>query len=94
MRDPEQGTELLLALRQLHPDTPIMLLTDLEQEQHGPERKRLGEDLVILQNPRTRPTCGRRSYSGACHRVETTQTATRSLFTQDSARSSCGVPSE
>ena len=48
MRDPERGTELLLSVRHLRPDTPIMLLTDLEPNQHSSGRERLGQDLVIL----------------------------------------------
>lgn len=51
MRDPQRGTELLREVRQLRPDTPVILLTDLERDQHGPAKEWLGSDLVILQKP-------------------------------------------
>ena len=51
MLDPERGTELLDEAHLLRPDTPLILLTDLEGDQHGQTTERLGPNLRILQKP-------------------------------------------
>ena len=48
---PARDTELLVEVVRTRPELPIVVLTNLESDQHGGLRERIGRDLTILQKP-------------------------------------------
>ena len=87
MLDPERGTELLDEAHLLRPDTPLILLTDLEGDQHGQTTERLGPNLRILQNHGIPNSYGPRCFT--VRPTEMIRTPTRGCCMAVSPRSSC-----